>query len=299
MKNKFLVNIKYTLLFQRYYILIALILGFFIGILYSYNTAVSFNRWYLYYISTTPNIDPGVVNNQIKFSVYTFWWSSIPLIFIFIAPIASIIASQNEENDMNHYIMIYYPSRISLFISLLITLFVMGASLIFMEWVVFTVVFNYMTGFLAWYPQVFLAVVVVFILVLLLSGLIGIAIKKRAWSVIISIFFAIFIMSLSSIAYNQGINYVDNRLEYIDTVQEYRSTFPLIWKILTFLNPLYLLHEFMKLLLYPQTLEKINNISILDFNGCILLYLLWYFLLILLGYLIFTYKHPLRKVVRV
>ncbi len=299
MKNKFLVNIKYALLFQRYYILIALILGFFIGILYSYNTAVNFNRWYIHYISTTPNIDMGVVNYQIKFSLYTFWWSSMPLIFIFTAPIASIIASQNEENDMNHYIMIYYPSRISLFISLLITLSVMGVSLMFMEWFVFTVVFYYINGFLAWYPQVFLAVVVVFILVLFLSGLIGIAIKKRSWSVIISMFFAIFIMTFSSIAYHQGINYVDSRLEHIGTVQEYRDAYPLIWKIPTFLNPLYLLHEFMKLLLFPQTLEKINDISVLDFNGCILLYISWYFLLIFVGYLIYRYRHPLRKVVRV
>ncbi len=297
MKNDFLTNIKYIFIFNKYYILISLTLVFFISLIASYDQANSFSQWYFYYIAHSKNINYQDIINQIENSFSMFWFNSIFMISIFVFPIASIVTSKNEVNDMNQYVLMFNYSRISVFLSYLISLIVMGFLIILVNWIIFIFIFYYLTGFLEFYFSLFFFAVVTFILLLFLGGAIGFLIRKTSWSVIISIFLFILLLMVSAMAYNNGINYLEH-LHNISSVQEYRNAFPLVWKILVFLNPIYIFRNVVNLLLYPQTISISSQISLVDFPSIIFLYLVWYISVILVGYFIFVYRHPIRKVVK-
>ncbi|AGB04622.1 hypothetical protein AciM339_0742 [Aciduliprofundum sp. MAR08-339] len=297
MKNDFLTNIKYIFIFNKYYILISLTLVFFISLIASYDQANSFSQWYFYYIAHSKNINYQDIINQIENSFSMFWFNSIFMISIFVFPIASIVTSKYEVNDMNQYVLMFNYSRISVFLSYLISLIVMGFLIILVNWIIFIFIFYYLTGFLEFYFSLFFFAVVTFILLLFLGGAIGFLIRKTSWSVIISIFLFILLLMVSAMAYNNGINYLEH-LHNISSVQEYRNAFPLVWKILVFLNPIYIFRNVVNLLLYPQTISISSQISLVDFPSIIFLYLVWYISVILVGYFIFVYRHPIRKVVK-
>ncbi len=298
MKNDFLTNIKYIFIFNKYYILISLTLVFFISLIASYDQANSFSQWYFSYIAHSKNINYQDIINQIKSSFYMFWVNSIFMISIFVFPIASIVTSKNEVNDMNQYVLMFNYSRISVFLSYLISLIVMGFLIILVNWIIFIFIFYYLTGFLEFYFSLFFFAIVTFILLLFLGGAIGFLIRKTSWSVIISIFLFILLSMVSNVAYSNGYSHVGKIMQNISTVQEYRNAFPLVWKILVFLNPIYIFHNVMNLLLFPQTISISSQISLVDFPSIILLYLVWYISVILAGYFIFVYRHPIRKVVK-
>ena len=297
MRNKFLINIKYGLVAHNYQILILIILSFFIGFIVAYNQSINFHNWYVWYLANAAHPSQSQINLMKIGNVSDFWRNMVSYMAFLLVPISSIIMSQYEENQMNQYLLLYNQSRHSLYLSRIFILFVLSFLTSLVIWILYGILFIYINSFSVWYPTVFFASFMVYFIMAMIGGIVGTIFKKRTWSIVISIFIIIFLFTVGSNAYYHGLDIV-SKINNIHTVTEFRNAFPTPLKIITFLSPLSLMEILNLLLGIPQTVDLPNNISILGFWGDVYLFISWITLLIVMGYVVFVYKHRIIKVVK-
>lgn len=297
MKNKFLIHIKYGFIAHNYQILIISVLSFFIGFIVAYDNSINFHNWYVWYMANSKYPSQSQITLMKVENVYDFWRNIVSYMAFLLVPISSIVMSQYEENQMNHYLLLYDQTRPSLYLSRIFILLFMSFSSSSIVWLTYGFLFNYINGFSVWYPAVFFAIFMIYFIISLIGGCVGTIFKKRTWSIVISIFVIIFLFTMGSNAYYHGLNIV-SKMHNIHTVAEFRNAFPTTLKIISFLSPLSLMEILNLILGIPQTVDVPNNISLLGYWGDVYLFILWTTLLMVMGYAIFAYRHGIVKGVK-
>ncbi len=289
MKTNFFINIKYGIISYRYYITILIVLTFFLGIIIAYNNSINFYNWYVNY-THQPNPSQSDINITKMMYIYDFWNNLSVYMALFILPISSFITSNDEENDMNKYLLLYKLTRSSLYFSKVVIMLIISFLISIVVWLSYGALFSNITGFSVWYINVFLAIFVLYFIAALLGSIIGISAKRKSWGIIISIFLVIFLIYIGNNAYMQGIE-IASMNHNIHTISEFRSAIPLTYKMLAFLWPGSLTEILYHILRIPQTMDNLYQISILSFYGDIYVYIAWISILTITGYIIFFLRH--------
>jgi len=291
--NDFCIHLKYSFKMFRYLFIFLIFIGLIFGISLAVLRSSYYHEWYIEYVSTSPVIDPQVVE-QLRAGSSISYWREFILYMAFIAsPAIAFFISRDEENGINGMLIIH-SKKGSLLISRLVIIILTFFIVSLIAGLIFTFLFYQINRVVLNQIPLSLGVFLILSSFGLIGAFLGVIVPKREWAVIITIFIVIFLIMLSDIGISEGNTYVDKITEGEPiTWDEYISLYPLKWKILRFISPWGLAEMLNPLAGIPQGGMNPNptDVSLLGLKGDIILSLVWVFLLSSFACLIFFRKH--------
>ncbi len=287
--KKFIINLKYGIDISKISFIILLIMSSAIAILVGFNQSAFYHSWVIQGTLSSHSLEYVK-----KGTIFEFWTTFLLYLSFFITPISSYYVSQDEDNNMNGF-LIQYTSKRSLIFSRILILGFISLIVTLTAGIIYIITFYSINGMFINISYSLLCGFIIIYSLSLLGGLIGEIFKRKHWSIIISLFMVLLLFLISQTGRSMGNNYMDLiQRGHSLTPQEYISQYPLLFKIMIFSNPISLVETLNPILGFSP--HPPDSISLLGLWGDIILGVLWIIALITAIYLVFYKRH--KNIVR-